>query len=282
MATICVRVQESFKCLVPWTIFQTDDGITLLELFERIRAGRTIIVPSGELVSSKVEKVFIGKSKESLVVIDDSIHLSDVLSTFGQFIKYNVVISVSTPSVVSTGTTLVQPNVFTLLMQNSARLSAAARKPLPDLLPEKNNKDKLFNAIIRFLDKNQATWESGGDTHGTPFVRTLCNALWYIDGHHQTFKEAGCPIPPMFKGFTGYNKPEASKHRKRSAVNMDAKALRLHATSLKEFLMSSWIKRDQWKKMYESLHLLVSSIEKYVSYLAVKKAENSGINRRWC
>ena len=89
---------------------------------------------------------------------------------------------------------------------------------------------------------------SGGNTHGTPFVRTLCNALWYIDGHHHTFQEAGCPIPAMFKEFTGYNKPEASKHRKRSAVNMDAKALQQHATALKEFLVSSWIKRDQWKK----------------------------------
>ena len=90
MATVCVCVQDSQKCLVPWTIFQTDDGITLSELLERMKAGRiTVIVPSSDLVSSTIEKAFVGKSKESLVSIDHCIHLSDILSTFGQFIRYN-------------------------------------------------------------------------------------------------------------------------------------------------------------------------------------------------
>ena len=154
MATVCVRVQDSQKCLVPWTIFQTDDGIILSELLERMKAGRiTVIVPSSDLVSSTIEKAFVGKSKESLVSIDHCIHLSDILSTFGQFIRYNVVRPVVAPVSTGTGVTLVQPNLFTILMQNSARLSAAARKPLPDLLPEKNNKDKLFNTIVGFLEK---------------------------------------------------------------------------------------------------------------------------------
>ena len=52
MATVCVRVQDSVKCLVPWTIFQTDDGITLSELFERIKAGRVVyIVPSQDFTT---------------------------------------------------------------------------------------------------------------------------------------------------------------------------------------------------------------------------------------
>ena len=56
MATVCVRVQDSQKCLVPWTIFQTDDGITLSELLERMKAGRiTVIVLSSDLVSSTIE-----------------------------------------------------------------------------------------------------------------------------------------------------------------------------------------------------------------------------------
>ena len=67
MATVCVRVQDSVKCLVPWTIFQTDDGITLSELFERIKAGRVVfIAPSQDLVNSSIEKTFIGKSIEKL------------------------------------------------------------------------------------------------------------------------------------------------------------------------------------------------------------------------
>ena len=54
MATVSVREQDSVKCLILWTIFQTDDGITLSELFERIKAGRVVfIVPSQDLVNSR-------------------------------------------------------------------------------------------------------------------------------------------------------------------------------------------------------------------------------------
>ena len=71
----------------------------------------------------QLEKVFIGKSKEILTNIDPSIQLCDVLVSFGQFIRYNV-IRVTTP--VSGGvTTLVQPNIFAYMMQNSARMAAA-------------------------------------------------------------------------------------------------------------------------------------------------------------
>ena len=112
---------------------------------------------------------------------------------------------------------------------------------------------------------------SSGNTLGTPFVR---NALWlYIDGHHHTFLVAGCPVPPFFNEFTGYNKPEASKHRKRSAVNMDAKSLRLHATALREFLVSSWIKQDKWKEMCGNFKF---SFDKYISNLAHKRQKTLG------
>jgi len=62
--------------------------------------------------------------------------------------------------------------------------------------------------------------------HGTLFVRALSSALWYIDGHHHTLKEAGCPVPEMFSGFSGFNRPEISQDRKRSVMNMEAKILK--------------------------------------------------------
>ena len=178
MATVCVRVQSAEKCLVSWTIFQMEDhSLSLSELFENIKSGRvSIIVPSSELSTAQLEKVFIGKSKEILTNIDPSIQLCDVLVSFGQFIRYNVVIRVTTP--VSGGvTTLVQPNIFAYMMQNSARMAAAERAPLPDLLPERNSKDKLYNAIIAFLEKNDFAWILQGNLHGAPFVRALSSAL---------------------------------------------------------------------------------------------------------
>ena len=53
-----------------------------------------------------------------------SIQVFNFVMYFGQFIRYNVVIRVTTP--VSGGvTTLVQPNIFVYMMQNSARMAAA-------------------------------------------------------------------------------------------------------------------------------------------------------------
>ena len=51
MATVCVRVQSAEKCLVSWTIFQTEsDSHSWLELFENVKNGRvSIIPPSPEL-----------------------------------------------------------------------------------------------------------------------------------------------------------------------------------------------------------------------------------------
>ena len=75
MATVCVRVQSAEKCLVSWTIFQMEDhSLSLSTLFENIKGGRvSIIVPSSELSTAQLEKVFIGKSKEILTNIDPSI-----------------------------------------------------------------------------------------------------------------------------------------------------------------------------------------------------------------
>jgi len=97
-----------------------------------MKAGRiAFIVLSCELANSSIEKTFIGKSKETLTIIDHSVHLNEVLSAFDQFIKYNVVCSSTTP--LSSGvTTMVQPNLYTALMQNSVRLSVVARKPIPN------------------------------------------------------------------------------------------------------------------------------------------------------
>ena len=143
MAIVCVHVQSAQKCLVSWTIFQMeDDSLSLSELFENIKSSRvSIIVLSSELSTAQLEKVFIGKSKEILTNIDQSIQLCDVLVSFGQFIRYNVVIHVITP--ISVGvTTMVQPNIFAYMMQNGARMAAAEHAPLPDLIPERNDKDK--------------------------------------------------------------------------------------------------------------------------------------------
>lgn len=43
-------------------------------------------------------------------------------------------------------------------------------------------------------------------TFGAPFVKKLQEALWYIDGHHETIREKAPRIPEVFARFTGYYK----------------------------------------------------------------------------
>ena len=74
MATVCTcsKASEVF------TIFQTEDNfLSLSKLFEYIRGGRVSI--SSKLSAAQLEKVFIGKSKENLTIVDPTIQLSDIL-----------------------------------------------------------------------------------------------------------------------------------------------------------------------------------------------------------
>ena len=94
--------------------------------------------------------------------------------------------------------------------------------------------------------------------------------MWYLDGHHQTFADRSHPIPSIFKRFSGYNTPELAKHRKRSHVNMNADVLKKHASSLKSFLLSPWMKKDCWAVMKTAIEELTATIEFYVYELAEK------------
>ena len=82
MVTVCVCLQSDNKCLVSWTILQIEDSsLSLSELFENIKGGRvSMIIQSSELSMSELsqaqlEKIFIGKSKENLTIIDPAIQL---------------------------------------------------------------------------------------------------------------------------------------------------------------------------------------------------------------
>ena len=56
---------------------------------------------------------------------------------------------------------------------------------VPSCIEERNKKDKLYNSIIQYLEKEGLYWKSDKDiSSGTNFVKSLCKILWYIDGHY--------------------------------------------------------------------------------------------------
>ena len=61
----------------------------------------------------------------------------------------------------------------------------------------------------------------------------LMEVLWYIDRHHHLLSERStASVPTVFKQFQGYNKPELSKHQKRSQSNLSSITLEHHARTL--------------------------------------------------
>ena len=74
------------------------------------------------------------------------------------------------------------------IMKNAQKSLQVANDGLP--FPEKvrDRKDRLFNDLIILLREMNVRWSDPG-AHGTPFLKILCEVLWYIVGHHDTIGE---------------------------------------------------------------------------------------------
>ena len=142
-----------------------------------------------------------------------------------------------------------------------------SQRRLPQRLLERTKKDKLFNDLLNLLETKEWEWAPDGIESGRRFLTTLTNVLWYLDGHHDTLSHRGFKVPELFSPYQGYNVPQASKHRKRSAVNLSCEKLACHSASLYEVLLSSWINTSRWAVMKEAVKGLASSIDGHISYL---------------
>ena len=96
----------------------------------------------------------------------------------------------------------------------------------------------------------------------------VADVLWYIDGQHSKLSERSCEVPVIFSQFTGYKKPERSKHRKR--VN-SSEVLTSHAQRLFSNLQKGFWDRSTWKYFKQEVELLSRNLEKYCDILKCKK-----------
>ena len=57
------------------------------------------------------------------------------------------------------------------------------------------------------IEKDGLWWLPSEVDSGTAVnaLRSLCDAVWYIDGHHHTFAERNLHIPAILSNFVGYN-----------------------------------------------------------------------------
>ena len=196
--------------------------------FSNIQTGYFSTIPySKYLEDALLETVYVGQSKDNFSTAEGCHCVNSVCRMFGSFVKFVVTVGLLECGVQS----------------KRIRLESTPSNGLPTFLKEKTRKDKLYNEIVKFLATNNVGWCD--PEYGKPLITDLCNVLWYIDGHHEVLASRSCPIPSLFKSFVGFNKPELSKHRKRSISNMSKDKLLEYSTVLQNYVVSSWIQQTE-------------------------------------
>ena len=263
MANYCnVIVRSANRTIVPWTVVIVEPSSNFENLFSQIKSGKfSNISTSLELSLSSLDSVYIGKDCSTAnSSVDKTVNIVSVCVLFGWHIKFVV-------SVLEQGESSSQPvirNAFSIMMESQRRICS---QTLPEPVPERTKKDKLFNDLLKLAIQRGLKLPSGQIESGKRYFTTITSALWYIDGHHATLFDRGCKIPELFKEFKDYNTPESSKHRKRHHVNLDSDKLTSLVSLLYDQLLLPWLKTTQWSTFYKATELLANSCNSYLQYL---------------
>ena len=121
------------------------------------------------------QAIYIGQEKNNLdLVSDGNLPIILLVQLFGRFLKYHVHIDVVVPLAIDEESET----------SGSGQSFLHSSVPLSTMcIPERNKKDKLFNAIIGFLsDENVFLDESSESKSVKQFVGVARDILWYVDG----------------------------------------------------------------------------------------------------
>jgi len=149
---------------------------------------------------------------------------------------------------------------------------------LPDKIVVRNKKDQLYNDMLMMIEKNGLKCEVNSGT-ASNVLSSLCDALWYVDGHHQTFAGRILSIPEIFSNFTGYNQPEKLKHKKRLAGSMCAGTLKSHSQRLFGNLQLPFWDRGDWKRLKTDTEQFAANLGDYADILNVKKQNMNDLHQ---
>ena len=238
--------------MLPWTILRVEEqDHTVSDFFTRNVMPR---LSHGSRSHCAISSAHVGRDKASLDLVDVSLPLVAVVTSFGPFLKYNV----SLNDVTETATIELD--------------ESQTNCPLVFVEPvrERTKKDKLFNDIVSYFVSASVSLESSELSMGRRLVIVLRDILWHIDGHHHVFQQRAQPIPSSFHSFINYNNPQLSKHRKRLTSNMSSNALRDFALELSTILHFSFWDRPHWLELKPIFLSLLQSISSYVEYLITK------------
>ena len=161
-------------------------------------------------------------------------------------------------------------NVFEVMMQ-SAR--ANGNSELPTLIKNvTSKKDIPWNDVLKKVTQTCVFSKTEGPVCKT-FITQLIERLWYIDGHVKSIeRESSRKIPEIFIKFTGYNRPELSKHKKQTISNLSESKLCALSISLKDVIhcMKFIDNYKPWCTLRVNILKLAQVIEDYTTYLRAK------------
>ena len=90
------------------------------------------------------------------------------------------------------------------------------------------------------------------------------SALWYLDPHHDRFRDRSLAIPPCFAKFTGYNDWKRKKEKQPRLQQVD---LDRHIQAISSILCQPWSHRPSFKMLNSQLVALVEVMKQYNDYL---------------
>ena len=125
--------------------------------------------------------MFVGSTKDSLLDhVSPELPLSPIVQ-FGKYMKVMIVLENNTQ--VNAEQHIMHQNAFEIMM-TAQRLASQ----VPPQVTERNQKDMLYNCLQAYCEKCELCWKAGEvKTLGVNFLDSLCDVLWYIDGHHHIF-----------------------------------------------------------------------------------------------
>jgi hypothetical protein len=252
--------------VLPWTIIEVQDGEKKFgELFVALQAGVfDCVTVTSEMKEATLHLTYVGKSIEQLMVTSSTQSVLAVCHQFGMYVKF--LVHTITPSVCAESVT--SRSAFEV-MRNAQRQRLMADDGLPFPVAVKDGRDRLFNDLICLMREMNVKWVDPV-TYGVPFLKKVRDLLWYIDGHHDTIGERCVKIPNVFSNFNHYNCPEKYKHRKRTKGNLCSSVLSAHVAAVHDCLQSSWMKKAQFKGLYDVTEELVATLNAYISFLLEK------------
>ena len=98
-------------------------------------------------------------------------------------------------------------NVFEIVRKSQQLFT---QRRLPQCLPERTKKDKLFNDLLNLLETKKWEWAPDGVESERVILTTLTNILWYLDSHHDTLSHGHAKYQSCSQCIKGslYPKPQ--------------------------------------------------------------------------